>query len=116
MADEVKVYVVEFGDRPNYQLQWRVPITQKLRTKTTHVKRTSFARDRKVAERLAGELWGADWAGFSVQGSSHGNMAIAMTIGKPGDKVIFSSYAGDEIAVGDDEYLLLRENDILATY
>jgi chaperonin GroES len=35
---------------------------------------------------------------------------------KPGDKVIFSSYAGDEIAVGDDEYLLLRENDILATY
>ena len=40
------------------------------------------------AERLAGELWGADWAGFSVQGSSHGNMAIAMTIGKPGDKVI----------------------------
>lgn len=56
MADEVKVYVVEFGDRPNYQLQWRDPITQKLRTKTTHVKRTSFARDRKVAERLAGEL------------------------------------------------------------
>ena len=40
------------------------------------------------AERLAGELWGADWAGFSVQGSSHGNMAIAMTIAKPGDKVV----------------------------
>ena len=40
------------------------------------------------AERLAGELWGADWCGFSVQGSSHGNMAIALTIGKPGDKVI----------------------------
>ncbi len=56
MADEVKVYVVEFGDRPNYQLQWRDPITQKLRTKTTPVKRTSLARDRKVAERLAGEL------------------------------------------------------------
>lgn len=41
-----------------------------------------------TAERLAGELWGADWAGFSVQGSSHGNMAIALTLGKPGDKVI----------------------------
>lgn len=40
------------------------------------------------AERLAGELWGADWAGFSVQGSSHGNMAIALTVGSPGDKVI----------------------------
>jgi integrase len=56
VADEVKVYVVEFGDRPNYQLQWRDPITQKLRTKTTPVKRTNLARDRKIAERLAGEL------------------------------------------------------------
>jgi chaperonin GroES len=30
--------------------------------------------------------------------------------------VIFSSYAGDEIKVNDEEYLLLRESDILATY
>ena len=56
MANEVKVYVVEFGDRPNYQLQWRDAITRKLRTKTTAVKRTGLARDRKAAERLAGEL------------------------------------------------------------
>jgi integrase len=56
MAGDVKVYVVEFGDRPTYQLQWRDPITQKLRTKTTAVKRTGLARDRKAAERLAGEL------------------------------------------------------------
>ncbi len=35
---------------------------------------------------------------------------------KAGDKVIFSSYAGDEITVGDDEYLLLRESDVLAVY
>lgn len=35
---------------------------------------------------------------------------------KAGDKVIFSSYAGDDIAIGDDEYLLLRESDILATF
>lgn len=35
---------------------------------------------------------------------------------KEGDRVIFSSYAGDEIKVGDQEYLLLREGDILATY
>lgn len=35
---------------------------------------------------------------------------------KAGDKVIFSSYAGDEILVGDDEYLLLRESDVLAVY
>ncbi len=35
---------------------------------------------------------------------------------KAGDQVIFSSYAGDEIKVGDEEYLLMRESDILATY
>ncbi|MCA8991638.1 MAG: co-chaperone GroES [Planctomycetaceae bacterium] len=40
---------------------------------------------------------------------------VALTV-KEGDRVIFSSYAGDEIKVGDEEYLLLREGDILATY
>ena len=39
---------------------------------------------------------------------------IPLTV-KEGDKVIFSSYAGDEIKVGDEDYLLLRESDILAT-
>ena len=33
---------------------------------------------------------------------------------KPGDKVIFSAYGGDEIKVGDEELLLMREADILA--
>ncbi|MEM7810235.1 MAG: co-chaperone GroES [Planctomycetota bacterium] len=35
---------------------------------------------------------------------------------KEGDRVIFSSYAGDEITIGDEDYLLMRESDILATY
>lgn len=39
---------------------------------------------------------------------------IPLTV-KEGDKVIFSSYAGDEITVGDEDYLLLREGDIMAT-
>ena len=39
---------------------------------------------------------------------------VALTV-KEGDRVIFSSYAGDEISVGDEDYLLLRESDILAT-
>lgn len=39
---------------------------------------------------------------------------VALTV-KEGDKVIFSSYAGENISVGDEEYLLLRESDILAT-
>ena len=39
---------------------------------------------------------------------------VPLTV-KEGDKVIFSSYAGDEISVGDEGYLLLRESDVLAT-
>ncbi len=33
---------------------------------------------------------------------------------KPGDRVLFSSYAGEEFKVGDKELVLLREDDILA--
>ncbi len=40
---------------------------------------------------------------------------VPLTV-KVGDKVIFSSYAGDDITIGDEEYLLLRESDILAVY
>ncbi|QDU37877.1 10 kDa chaperonin [Maioricimonas rarisocia] len=40
---------------------------------------------------------------------------VPLTV-KEGDRVIFSSYAGDEIKIGDAEYLLMRESDILATY
>jgi chaperonin GroES len=40
---------------------------------------------------------------------------VPLTV-REGDSVIFSSYAGDEIRVGDEEYVLLRESDILATY
>lgn len=32
---------------------------------------------------------------------------------KKGDRVIFSSYAGTEVKLGDDEYLILTEEDIL---
>ncbi|AMV22021.1 co-chaperone GroES [Planctomyces sp. SH-PL14] len=40
---------------------------------------------------------------------------VPLTV-KEGDRVIFSSYAGDEIKIGDEELLLLRESDILAVY
>jgi len=40
-------------------------------------------------------------------------MKAALTV-KAGDQVIFSSYAGDELKVGDENYLLMRESDILA--
>ena len=33
---------------------------------------------------------------------------------KVGDRVLFSSYAGTEVKVGGEEYLIMSENDILA--
>jgi chaperonin GroES len=33
---------------------------------------------------------------------------------KPGDRVVFTSYAGEAFKVGDDELVLMREDDILA--
>ncbi len=42
----------------------------------------------------------------------NGNRAFLQV--KPGDRVIFSSYAGDNFTIDDEDYLLMREDDILA--
>ncbi len=33
---------------------------------------------------------------------------------KVGDKVVYSKYAGSEVKLGDDEYIVIKQNDILA--
>ncbi len=38
---------------------------------------------------------------------------VAMEV-KPGDKILFGKYSGSETKVGGDEYLILRESEILA--
>ena len=35
---------------------------------------------------------------------------------KAGDRVLFSSYAGEGFRIGDDELLLMREDEILAVF
>lgn len=40
------------------------------------------------AERRAAASWGADVARFSVGGSTHGNQALALAVGVPGDRVV----------------------------
>jgi lysine decarboxylase len=42
------------------------------------------------AERRAARLWGADWCRFSVGGSTHGNQALALAVGSPGQEVIIT--------------------------
>ena len=33
---------------------------------------------------------------------------------KPGDMVIYSKYAGNEVKLEDEEYIIVKQNDILA--
>ena len=33
---------------------------------------------------------------------------------KSGDRVLYGKYSGTEVTVGDEEYLILRESDVLA--
>jgi len=33
---------------------------------------------------------------------------------KKGDKVLFGKYSGTEVTIGDQEYMIMREDDILA--
>ena len=41
-----------------------------------------------AAEALAARHWGADLARFSVGGSTHGNQALTLALGAPGDRVV----------------------------
>ncbi len=47
-------------------------------------------RLRADAEARAAELWGADWCRFSVAGSTHGNQALCLALGRPGQEVIIT--------------------------
>ena len=47
----------------------------------------------KQAEKLAAQLWGADYARFSTGGSTHANQAIVLALGAPGEKVAVSRTA-----------------------
>ena len=47
----------------------------------------------KRAEKLAADLWGAEYARFSTGGSTHANQAIVLALGSPGDKVAVSRTA-----------------------
>ena len=50
---DVKVSVVEFGDRLHYQMQWRDPISGRKKTKSTQVLITGRKGARTAAERVA---------------------------------------------------------------
>jgi arginine decarboxylase len=44
----------------------------------------------RKAQALAAELWGADLCRFCLNGSTQGNQALALALGRPGDRVVVS--------------------------
>ena len=56
MADRINVWVVRYPDRPAFQLQWVDQLTGRRKTKSSGVRDTGLARDRKEAEAKAREL------------------------------------------------------------
>jgi lysine decarboxylase len=52
------------------------------------------------AEGRAAMLWGGDWARFSSGGSTHGNQAMALAVGRPGDTVLVARNAHRSTLLG----------------
>lgn len=55
---------------------------------------------RADAERRAADLWGADWCRFSVAGSTHGNQALALAVGAPGQEIIVTRILHRSLLLG----------------
>jgi arginine decarboxylase len=52
------------------------------------------------AERLAADLWGADLCRFCANGSTQGNQAIALAVGRPGDRVVVARSMHKSVLAG----------------
>ena len=50
---------------------------------------------------------------YEVVSAGPGTKDVEVTV-KPGDKVITSKYAGTEVKLDDEEYVVVRQSDILA--
>src|SRR5580658_153011 len=55
---------------------------------------------RADGEARAARLWGADWCRFSVAGSTHGNQALALAAGSPGQEVIITRILHRSLLLG----------------
>ena len=52
------------------------------------------------AERLAADLWGADLCRFCGNGSTEGNQALALALGRPGDRAVVSRSTHKSVLAG----------------
>lgn len=54
----------------------------------------------RAAEARAAERLGADWCRYSVGGSTHGNQALLLAVGRPGDSVIVDRTSHRSVLLG----------------
>jgi lysine decarboxylase len=52
------------------------------------------------AEARTAERFGADWCRYSVGGSTHGNQAVLMAVGRPGDTVVVDRTSHRSVLLG----------------
>ena len=52
------------------------------------------------AERLAADLWGADRCRFCANGSTQGNQALALALGRPGERVVIARSMHKSVLAG----------------
>ncbi len=52
------------------------------------------------AEARTAERFGADWCRYSVGGSTHGNQALLMAVGRPGDSVVVDRTSHRSVLLG----------------
>lgn len=48
-------------------------------------------------------------SGKMMEGGTRSNMQVEV-----GDQIIFTTYAGSEVKINDDEYVIMNESDVLA--
>ena len=53
-----------------------------------------------AAESRAARWYGADWCRFSPGGSTHGNQALSLAVGQPGDKVVVTRLLHRSLLLG----------------
>ena len=68
--------------------------------------------DRVLVKRLESEE--TTKSGIILTGKSQEKSQVAEMVVKEGDKVILNQYAGTEIKYEEEEYLIVKQNEILA--
>ena len=77
--------------------------------------------DRVVAVKEAAATKTASGILLGESNAEKSNVATVESVGpdvknvKKGDKIIFREYSATEVKINNDEYLIIKEEDILAT-